>query len=477
MDDDFKELYVPDAEAIPEKDIRWWSRYMSRRKFQTEAEAREEIFRILQHNDTQSWAHIFGPQGEPKNRWEADNMPLYQNKWGHWKVGRPLSHYRRLELPGDAEERERQKQVQQILRQHQLREYLSNNTSDFSDGTNGEPSAQASFAGDGGTNVGLPDYKYAERKERRHAKLRALIKRRDPTHRSNVDWDVRARAGMRESEEEDMMKEVSEPPPTLQAVPTHRTEEYLVTRYDGQHLGAIFLEPEEHMPKVPVLLKLHQMYPWVAWWGMETARFKTKEQAVAHLVAIAKGEFPDKHHPDRQGRAYMQSMRNRALGEMPREVEEAHEELADAGAYPDNPFSTWMTLDHTNPDGEAVYEATHEVRVNGAPYYASAKITIGLPGGHCWLYTHWAFEDFDRWTDIPRGGMNQQPYCPTMEDLQALSDDLQAFLKSVETRDEEQVRAANDLIGSKIYSGRRTGYSKGVVESHAAEIVKNLLEA
>lgn len=471
MDDDFKEMYVPGAEAIPEKDIKWWSRYMSLRKFKSEAEAREEIFRILQHNDTQSWAHLFGPQGEPRNRWEADNMPLYQNKWGHWKVGRPMSHYLRPKVRDDVTPRKRVPPVQ---------EYLSNNTSDFSDGTNGEPSAKASFAGDGGTNVGLPDYKYAERKERRHAKLRALIKRRDPTHRSNVDWDVRARAGMHESEEDDFTKDMAEPPPTLQAVPTNRTEEYQVTRYDGQYLGTVFLEPEEHMPKVPTLLKLHQMFPWVAWWGMETARFKTKEEAVAHLVAISKGEFSNKHAPERQGAAYMKVMRNTPLGGMPKDVEEAQEDLDDAGAYPENPFQGWLELDHTTPNGESVYVGKNEIRdVNGAPYYATAQVTIGSPGGHCWLNTHWAFEDFDRWgEDIPRGGMNQQPYCPTMEDLQALAKDIKRFLLSIRTKNEDQVRNANDTIGDRIYRGRKTGYAKAAAqESRADEIVKTLLEA
>lgn len=61
-----------------------------------------------------------------------------------------------------------------------LEEYLSNSTSDFSDGTNGEPSAPGRAVGDTGTTVGVPDYKYNERLKNRHEKLRALMQRRDP---------------------------------------------------------------------------------------------------------------------------------------------------------------------------------------------------------------------------------------------------------------------------------------------------------
>jgi len=303
MEDEFKDLYVSDPEAIPEKDIRWWSRYMSRRKFKTEAEAREEIFRILQHNDKQSWAILFGQQGEPRNRWEADNLPLYQNRHGHWKVGRPLSHYRRMGS--------------------QVQEYLSNATSDFSDGTNGEPSAQASFAGDGGTNVGLPNYKYLERKQRRHDKLRALIKRRSPTHHSRVDWDTRARAGMHESEDEELLKELGEPGPILQKM-EHRPDCYEVSLFNGDWIGTVYKEPEAHMPKVPTLLKLHRMFPWIAqppwdgWRGQDRARFKTLEQAVAHLASLAK------HEPvNRIGQEFNDILQRTPLGQMPKEENES----------------------------------------------------------------------------------------------------------------------------------------------------------
>lgn len=61
-----------------------------------------------------------------------------------------------------------------------LEEYLSNATSDFSDGTNGDPSAPGRANGDTGTTVGVPDYKYNERLKNRHEKLLALRQRRDP---------------------------------------------------------------------------------------------------------------------------------------------------------------------------------------------------------------------------------------------------------------------------------------------------------
>lgn len=92
----------------------------------------------------------------------------------------------------------------EFKRKFSLREYLSNNTSDFSDGTNGEPTGYTPSGGDAGTAVGLPDYKYLERKKRRHEKLRALQQRRDPdgVSANPVDISIRSALGERLSAEE-----------------------------------------------------------------------------------------------------------------------------------------------------------------------------------------------------------------------------------------------------------------------------------
>jgi hypothetical protein len=60
-----------------------------------------------------------------------------------------------------------------------LNEYLTM-TSDFSDGTNGEPTAYPPSGGGAGSAVGLPDYKYTDRIKKRREKLAALKQRRDP---------------------------------------------------------------------------------------------------------------------------------------------------------------------------------------------------------------------------------------------------------------------------------------------------------
>lgn len=298
MSDEFKDVFELSAEAIPESQIRWWSRYARRMRFKTEAEAREWVHHKLELWDTEVSATVFGPQGPAKNRWFADNVPVYQDRWGTWRVGRPLLYYRRRELPGDAEERERQKQVRAILQQHKydylrqfhrehggLQEYLSNNTSDFSDGTNGEPSAPASFAGDGGTNVGLPDYKYLERKKARHDKLKALMKRRDPSQISRVAWDRKARAGLGESEETDDMKELAMGYPQL-TQQEHSPDYFLVDSPEGYFIGVVYKEQLGEKPSIPSLRALYLEYPWIAQpSGVvgQAGRFKSKEDGLRFL--------------------------------------------------------------------------------------------------------------------------------------------------------------------------------------------------
>lgn len=252
---------------VPEKDVRWWSKYARRMRFKTEAEAREWVFHKLEHWDTENWSDLFGKNGPDKNHSIADAMPCFQDRHGKWHVGRLLGYYRSLELPGDAEERERAKQVQAILQQYhggQVQErFDSGTTGDFPDGTSGEPAAPAPYAGDALTNVGLPDYKYIDRLKAKHDKLRKLLQRPDPNGRSRVAWDRRAQAGIRESDEDDFdMKDLDYGPVVTPhpSVPDH----YFVQTKDGQHIGGVYKEVLGDKPSVPSLRQLYTEFPWIA---------------------------------------------------------------------------------------------------------------------------------------------------------------------------------------------------------------------
>lgn len=119
---------------------------MAKRTFESEIAARREIFRICEQHNRLSWATPDNEDSLHKSRAFARTMPLYRDG-DQWKVG--------------------------------LQEYLSNMTSDFSDGTNGEPSTSGPHPGDGDTQVGIPDYKYLDRLKKRREKVKALIQRRD----------------------------------------------------------------------------------------------------------------------------------------------------------------------------------------------------------------------------------------------------------------------------------------------------------
>ncbi len=133
---------------IPEPTVRYWSKIMADRFFESEQDARNEVFRICERHSRQSWSTPEGKVTIPENRAFANSLPLYQ-EGDQWKVGRPLTEYLTM-------------------------------TPDFADGTSGDSNTYAPDTGDAGTAVGLPDYKYLERKKHRHEKLRALMQRRDP---------------------------------------------------------------------------------------------------------------------------------------------------------------------------------------------------------------------------------------------------------------------------------------------------------
>lgn len=149
------------ASSLPASAVRYWSRLLASRYFDSAQDARNEVCRICERHSRDSWFTPEGKQTLPENRAFANAMPLYQ-EGDQWKVGQPLQEFDTM-------------------------------SSDFSDGTNGEPSGYPPSRGDADTAVGLPDYKYIERKKARHDKLLALRQRRDPNSLSKSPWDIKAR--------------------------------------------------------------------------------------------------------------------------------------------------------------------------------------------------------------------------------------------------------------------------------------------
>ena len=266
--------------AVPESAVRYWSTIMADRFFDSEQDARNEVFRICEHHSRQSWSTPEGKNTVPENRAFADALPLYR-EGDQWKVGRSVQedikvtpeiirmartfliqkwkdravelgrpepddltgackfaslfaqalfggklkgnwHHQYVLLPNgekidlvggmtrdrvdythdpefwnNPEHVESMKScaprvktwTNEFKRKLGLQEYLTM-TPDFSDGTNGEPTAYPPSSGDAGTAVGLPDYKYLERKKRRHEKLRALLQRRNPGGPTGVQESI-----------------------------------------------------------------------------------------------------------------------------------------------------------------------------------------------------------------------------------------------------------------------------------------------
>jgi hypothetical protein len=302
--DDFKEIY-PDS-ILPEDTVKWWSRYARSRNFASESEARAWIFDTLEHHDRQSYSGIFGKQGAEKNRWEADSMPIYKDRWGRVRVGRPLTYwaqevrrkaYLRRRRAEDREEMDRRIAFHRQFpgwtyhgnkrRKRRVTEYLSNSTSDFSDGTNGEPSAPAPSTADTGTAVGLPDYKQVDRLKAKHEKLRKLLNQSQAGRYSKVSWDPRTRAGLREAEEDFEPKDMDDPFVLYQPDPDW-VGYYLVGTTDGHFLGDIRREAPENAPRVEVLRQLHAEFPWIARSSSNKslARHRTQYEAARHLLSI-----------------------------------------------------------------------------------------------------------------------------------------------------------------------------------------------
>ena len=79
--------------TLSQKDITHWSKYLSRRQFATEQEARDFIFRRLEQSD-HDHGSLFGVQGSEKNATFAAAMPVYKLKTC-WKVGKSSLAYNR----------------------------------------------------------------------------------------------------------------------------------------------------------------------------------------------------------------------------------------------------------------------------------------------------------------------------------------------------------------------------------------------
>lgn len=207
---------------------------------------------------------------------------------------------------------------------YEINEYLSNCTSDMSDGTNGEPSAPGSFSGDAGTQVGLPDYKYLERKRKQRPRVRALLHRRDPYGISKNPWDRKARellmresrlsreelAILRkqthkrhvqrrrktiESSEDNLIKQLGMPSVQLKNDSTCSDGNFYHVYADNTFLGCIYNLSWNSEDQPKTLIALSKEYPWYSWPAdnaLEAKRFRTKEDATNYLIALANSEEP-----------------------------------------------------------------------------------------------------------------------------------------------------------------------------------------
>jgi len=308
-EDDLKDVAL--TGALDDKDIKYWSHYMRSWRFNTEEEARQRIFDNLQHHDKSPGP--FEPWGESKNRWFSQAMPVYQDRFGKWRVGAPLMTWVKAKRQDANARRRAREEAEEKAREAQfhrnypgfpypgkgykgyepkpsartgLGKFDESFHSDFSDGTNGEPSAAAPFTGGQGEQAGLPDYKYLERQQKWAKRLKALRARRDP---DGIEKPIG------EGEEDDLdIKELSGPDIHYEKTEgmwpeTHRVS---VTYSDAQyphgdyHLGSVWwhaAHPGSKNPKVGVLKKLDEEFPWTAqavshlYHG--SARFKTMHEA------------------------------------------------------------------------------------------------------------------------------------------------------------------------------------------------------
>jgi hypothetical protein len=83
--------------GIESKDIEWWSKYARSKLFSTEEEARSWVFERRQYADRQSYASLFGIDGEEYNRAFANAIPVYQSGKS-FKIGKRVRSEKRFSL-------------------------------------------------------------------------------------------------------------------------------------------------------------------------------------------------------------------------------------------------------------------------------------------------------------------------------------------------------------------------------------------
>lgn len=410
--DDFKELYTPDASTIGEKTVQSMSRQMGHRNFASEQEARDWLFDTLEHWDKQSWSHIFGVDGPAKNRWFADNFPVYQNRWGHWRLGRPLGTwakekrhqaYLARKATEDAEEKGREAQFKRDypgwhyypkLRRRKVQEYLSNMTSDFSDGTSGgDPVSRPPSTGDFGTSAGLPDYKYIERTHAdKKERLRKLLARRDPGGVSTNPHDVALRRSLGDSVEgeEGLGKELASKPLVFrpQAEGPGRREHFLVELPDGSFLGVVFFDDLSPKQKtIPTLRRLWTEFPWISIsrQNSEPQRHRTKEDAVARVA-----NWPAV--PTDQGAASKRQMEIHA--EEKAKMQEGEESFKDV-FFTSKPIG-WVSRWNSGPSKGKYFGWNTERNSEWTPYIGDARI---FKRKSTWL--KWECAKLGEWDILP----------------------------------------------------------------------------
>lgn len=450
--EEYKDLFTPSSAAIPESRVRWWSVYMRGWKFNTEKEARDKVFQRLQHFDTETWSELFGKEGEDKNRWFANKIPVYQDKRGKWHIGRPLGAFV-IRSQWSDDNRLKPKYLSS-LKQRRVQEYLSNMTSDFSDGTNGEPSAPAPYRGPE-SQVGLPDYKYYERIKARHKK-RALknVKEGRQSYRVKPGkkywfeyrcWEspdsADAELWYHSHQQVDVLKREE---PGYGKDEDERAYEgqpavYEVIFKDGFKGTAMedeLLDSPEHYinadpPKKP---------------KVQETRLSSQE------MAILKKAHRTKHR---------------------RRLREVQNEFDEVGGYNVRPpFAEWMAkkTDWASPDLDW-YTASSSKLVGQTRSYASVNVRQAADEENIWITLDWGYEPKNLTGNFPHGGTNQFVYISSHADLEAISNDCKAFIDAGVKANPQEMERLTSLIGQRIYSANRDriGYAAASKLKEASE--------
>ena len=99
--------------------------------------------------------------------------------------------------------------------------------------------------------------------------------------------------------------------------PVHSTLDNYMVHLGTRWIGNVYKETEDRMPTTTALRAIYMMFPWIAMFDMDHGRFKTRGEAVNHLVSIY-----DREPVVRRGEKFMHVMMNRGLGQMPVDPDE-----------------------------------------------------------------------------------------------------------------------------------------------------------